>query len=177
MSLYERIEFMSISFMHDTMYSLFMKPEKLLIPAGLKENQKVLEVGCGPGFFTIPAGKIVGENGTIYAIDINPFAIKKIQKKMAKSNIQNIEPMLVNVTDTGLPKKTIDVAFFFGVIHNLIKIIDDVILEMDRILKAEGTLSVQKHRKRAANIITLIEKSGKFVLLEEKERVLNFKRK
>ena len=41
--------------MHGTMYSLFMKPEKLLIPAGLKENQKVLEVGCGPGFFTIPA--------------------------------------------------------------------------------------------------------------------------
>jgi len=83
MSLHDRIEFMFISIMHETLYGLFMKPEKLLVPAGIKKDQQVLEVGCGPGFFTIPAAEMVGEKGMVYAIDINPYAIKKVEKKIA----------------------------------------------------------------------------------------------
>lgn len=78
----DRVEFVCISFMHDTMYGLFMDAEKLLLPAGLKKHQRVLEVGCGPGFFTIPAAEIVGEKGLIYATDINPFAIREVEKKI-----------------------------------------------------------------------------------------------
>jgi len=32
-------------------------PYKTLEEAGLKSGQKVLEIGCGPGFFTIPTAK------------------------------------------------------------------------------------------------------------------------
>ena len=177
MSLHDRIEFMFISFMHDTLYGLFMKPEKLLVPAGIKKGQQVLEVGCGPGFFTIPAAEMVGEKGVIYAIDINPFAIKKVEKKIAKKQATNVKPMLVNVTETGLADKSIDVAFFFGVIHNLTKIMDEVMNEMDRILKKDGLISIQRSWKKKEEIQQLIEKTGKFVLQEEFERITTYKRK
>ena len=57
-----------ISFVHDNLYGLFVNPYKLLNVAGLKPGQKVLEVGCGLGFFTILATKIVGEKGRVYVI-------------------------------------------------------------------------------------------------------------
>lgn len=177
LSIHDRIEFFIISIMHDYMYSLFLKPEKLLIPTTIKKGDKVLEVGCGPGFFTIPAANIVGENGIIYAIDINPFAIKKIEKKILKKKIRNVKPIFVNVTQTGLPDKSIDLAFFFSVIHNLIGIIDQVLEEMDRILKKEGVISIQKTWKKKNEIISIIEKSNKFVLSNQDKRIINFCRK
>ncbi|RLE49590.1 MAG: hypothetical protein DRJ33_08105 [Candidatus Methanomethylicota archaeon] len=61
MSIYDRVHFRMISFVHDTLYGLLVNPYKLLNAAGLKPGQKALEVGCGRGFFTILAIKIVGE--------------------------------------------------------------------------------------------------------------------
>jgi ubiquinone/menaquinone biosynthesis C-methylase UbiE len=153
-----------------------MDAEKLLIPAGIKKGKKVLEVGCGPGFFTIPAAEIVGSKGLIYTIDINPFAIKKVEKKIRKANVRNVKAMLVDVVDTKLQDNSIDVAFFFGVIHNLIGIIDNVMKEMYRIIKPNGTIAIQKGRKSKRDIISLITKNNFFKFLEEKDRVILFQR-
>ena len=51
---------------------LFVNPVRLLEKMGVKEGQKIIDIGCGPGFFTIPASKIVGEDGFIFALDILP---------------------------------------------------------------------------------------------------------
>lgn len=162
--------------MHDKMYSLFVDGEKMLLSAELKNGDKALEVGCGPGFFTIPAAKIVGENGFIYAIDINPFAIKKVNKKLTKARITNVKTMIVDVRETTLESQSIDHVFFFGVIHSLIEIIDETLAEMDRILKPQGTLVVQKSRKAAEEIIRMITEKGKFQLTEEKRRMMIFRK-
>lgn len=49
--------------------------KKEIIRSGIKEGSHVLDYGCGPGFCTIPAAKIVGSQGMIYALDIHPLAI------------------------------------------------------------------------------------------------------
>ena len=46
-------------------------PYKLLKAAGIQKGMKVLEVGCGPGVFTIPAAELVGEERVVYAVDIH----------------------------------------------------------------------------------------------------------
>jgi len=176
MSLHDRVEFWCISFMHDTLYGLFTDGEKMLLSAGLKEGDVVLEVGCGPGFFTLPASKIVGDNGFIYTIDINPFAIKKVDKKIQKAGVKNVKAIVVDVTKTSLEDASVDHTFFFGVIHSLMNILDDTLNEMHRILKVEGTLVIQKSRKSTTDIIKLVTAKGMFTLLEEKKRMMIFKK-
>ena len=42
-----------------------MNPVKTLKGADLRPGQTVLEVGCGTGFFTMPAAKMIGDDGLI----------------------------------------------------------------------------------------------------------------
>ena len=46
-----------------------MNPQKTLGLADLKPSQTVLEVGCGTGFFTIPAAQLIGDHGCLIALD------------------------------------------------------------------------------------------------------------
>jgi ubiquinone/menaquinone biosynthesis C-methylase UbiE len=153
-----------------------MDGESMLRSAGLKENDIVLEVGCGPGFFTIPAARIVGDNGFVYAIDINPFAIKKVDKKLLKAGIKNAKTMLVDVRESTLDDESITIALFFGVIHSLMNVLDETLKEMYRILKNEGYLVIQKSWKSTEDLIKKVTERGLFELIEEKKRMMIFKK-
>jgi len=48
---------------------------------GAKRGNIILDYGCGIGFNTIPAAEIVGREGTVYALDVHPLAIKSVEKK------------------------------------------------------------------------------------------------
>ena len=77
--------FKMMSLIHDNpLRRNFTDPYKTLKAAGLKPGQKVLEIGCGPGFFTIPAAKIVGEKGTGYSPIGDGKCPRKDQKRRNK---------------------------------------------------------------------------------------------
>ena len=155
-----RFAFWTITLMHDNpLLPIFRNPYKLLRAAGLRQGQKVLEVGCGPGFFTIPAAKIVGEDGLIYAIDVNPFAIRRVKNKIAKERLRNVKPSLTNASNTGLPESSIDLAFLFG-LRYVAGGLRSVISEMHRILKPGALLSFEKTRGSGEELIQEVERAG-----------------
>lgn len=150
----------------------FYDPIVPLENAGLSLGKNVLEVGCGPAFFTIPAAKIVGENGKVYALDIHPLAIKTVKEKMEKENITNIEPVLADITNTSFSEDFFDVVFLFGTPRMLRneKFLDSLLKELYRVLKPNGLLSI---KSKKTEIRPKIEKKG-FAFEESKEGVLRF---
>ena len=152
--------FWIVTLMHDNpLLPIFRNPYKLLKSAGLKPGQKALEIGCGPGFFTIPAAKLVGNEGTIYAVDIHPLAIKRVQKKIKREGIKNVAPILANASDTGLPDRSVDLAFLFG-LRYIAGGLENVISEIHRILKPGGILSFEKTRGSEKKLIEEVKKGG-----------------
>ncbi|RJS79328.1 methyltransferase domain-containing protein [Methanophagales archaeon] len=140
--------------MHDNpLLPYFRNPQRLLKSAGLKPGQKVLEVGCGPEFFTIPATKIVGEEGFVYAVDVHPLAIERVKDKIEKEGIKNVKPILANASDTGLPDQSIDLAFLFG-LRYIACGLENVVPEIHRILKDGGVLSFEKTIGSAKKLIS-----------------------
>ena len=155
-----RFAFWTITLMHDNpLLPIFRNPYKLLRATGLRQGQKVLEVGCGPGFFTIPAARIVGEEGLIYATDVNPFAIRRVKNKIAKEGLRNVKPSLTNASNTGLPESSIDLAFLFG-LRYVAGGLANVLSEMYRILKPGGLLSFEKTRGSGEELIQEVERAG-----------------
>jgi ubiquinone/menaquinone biosynthesis C-methylase UbiE len=168
-----RFAFWIIALMHDNpLLPILRNPYKLLEAAGLKRGQKVVEVGCGPGFFTIPAAKIVDEEGFIYAIDVNPFAIKRVKEKIAEEGLKNVEPLLEDASQTGLPDESIDLAFIFG-LRYIAGGLRSVLSEMHRILKPGALLSFEKTTGSSERLTQEAERAD-FTYLDKRGRIFLF---
>lgn len=138
----DRIAFGSIRFMHETLYSLFRDANQTLHDAGLKPGLAVLEVGCGPGFFTLPAARIVGDSGSVCAVDLNRCAVAHVQRKVARAGASNVEVKQLDATDTGFPPGQFDLAFLFG-FRRAVGGMNAVLKEMHRVLRADGLLATE----------------------------------
>jgi ubiquinone/menaquinone biosynthesis C-methylase UbiE len=157
---HSKFAFWVISVMHDNpLLPYFRDPYRLLRAAGLKQGQKVLEVGCGPGYFTIPAANIVGDGGLVYAVDVHPLAIERVKEKLGEALMRTVKPMLANAADTGLPDGSIDLAFLFGLGY-IAGGLESLLRELHRILKPGGILSFEKTRGSAERLIAEVERSG-----------------
>ena len=166
------ISFRVMALIHNNpLRRIFDNPMNTLRAAGIKLGQQVLEVGCGPGFFTIPAAKMVGDSGYLYAIDLHPFAVRMVNQKLKKTGLTNVKVALADAAKTGLPAESIDVAFLFGVIHALP--LDTVIPELYRVLKPGGALAVQTFSGRK---LEKVMNAGFFTFVGKKGRVCKFQK-
>ena len=134
----------------------------------------MLEVGCGPGYFTIHAAELVGPEGVIYAVDVHPRAIERVQEKIATAGVKNVTPMLANAAETDLPDDSIDLAFLFG-LRYIAGGLEELLKELHRILKPGGKLSFEKPRGSTEKMIAEVEASG-FRYIQTKGRILVFER-
>ncbi|HEY5531621.1 MAG TPA: methyltransferase domain-containing protein [Candidatus Anoxymicrobiaceae bacterium] len=56
----------------------WQNPEAILADTGLAEGMTFADIGCGQGFFAIPAARIVGPHGKVYALDIQSDSVEKL---------------------------------------------------------------------------------------------------
>jgi ubiquinone/menaquinone biosynthesis C-methylase UbiE len=158
-----KVYFKMMSFVHETLYGLFRDPYKTLKAAGLEPGQRVLEVGCGPGFFTVSAAKIVGQEGNVLALDVNPIAVEHVNKKIQEAGAENVSVVLSDAGATGLPEQSFDLAFVFGVAHPIGSSMDAIWTETHRLLQPEGTLAVEGRIQPPKNLFRCENRMGRVV--------------
>jgi len=117
-------------------------PVKTLEAAGVRSGQEVLEVGCGSGFFTINAAKLVGDEGCVHAIDVYPPAIEFVREKIRDADISNVRLTNADGMDSELPSISFDLILLFGVIPAPVLPLDRLLPEMPRLLKPDGALAI-----------------------------------
>src|SRR6202050_4571519 len=69
----------------------------------IEPGKNVADIGAGSGWFTVRAARRVMGSGTVYAVDINPEAIRYIDQRMKKEQLQNIKTILSKPDDPQLP--------------------------------------------------------------------------
>ena len=70
---------------------------------GIASGKNVADIGAGSGWFTVRAAKRVGDSGTVYAVDINPEAIRYIDSRIRNENLRNVKPILAKPDNPLLP--------------------------------------------------------------------------
>lgn len=58
-----------------------------ILTAHLSPGQTAVDIGCGPGFFTIPMARQVGETGSAVAVDLQPRMLEKVRRKADRAGI------------------------------------------------------------------------------------------
>jgi ubiquinone/menaquinone biosynthesis C-methylase UbiE len=144
----------------------------VLREAGIKSGFYVLDYGCGPGSYLAPLAKLVGLAGQIYALDIHPLAIEKVQKTAARKATTNVKT-IASDCKTGLPDSHVDVVLLYDTFHKLYRP-GDVLQELHRVLKPNGTLSFSDHHMNEKDIITGVTTTGLFQLRTRGEKTYSF---
>jgi len=150
----------------------FKSPMKKVDKAEIKSGDFVLDYGCGPGSYSFAAAEIVGSSGKIFAADIHPLAIKKVNKKAMKKGLENIITIETDCK-TRIDDNYIDVIMCFDVLHD-IKDKESILKEFHRVLKLDSRLSFDDHHMKENEIIEVITAQGLFKLVEKKEKIYNF---
>jgi len=92
---------------------------ELLGGVGIRRGQTVLDFGCGYGAYTIPAAKIVGEQGKVYALDKDKEALDELIQKAESADLKNIERMdTTGELKIELADESVDVVLLFDVFHS-----------------------------------------------------------
>ena len=123
-----------------------MPPENTLIAAGLRPRDILLDIGCGSGYFTLPAAGLVGPNGKVYALDISAAVLSGLRARIAAKGIFNIETLETGAYDLKLPAGTATIALLSDVLHE----VDDkpaFLTGISRVLRTGAILAIIEWNK------------------------------
>jgi ubiquinone/menaquinone biosynthesis C-methylase UbiE len=162
-----------------------MNAGAVLTKMGIKEGQSILEIGCGPGYFTIPAADKAGY-GTVYSLDIYPMMIEIVERKVLKHQLKNVKTLLAPASNIDLDDESIDLILCIDVLSDITDI-NDTLLELRRVLKPNGILSVFEphtswelgtwkpeksiHELTNSGMFSLHIRDGKILQFEKVERI------
>jgi ubiquinone/menaquinone biosynthesis C-methylase UbiE len=129
---------------------------ELLEKLGIKTGHIVLDFGCGPGTYAIPAARIVGENGRVYALDKDKQALDDCMENARKADLRNMKRIDSSKNlEIDLEDESVDFVLLFDVFHSYYfpetherrKLLG----EFHRVLKPDGVLLVYpKHMETEA---------------------------
>lgn len=86
---------------------------------GITAGKSVADIGAGSGWFTARAAKRVGGAGLVYAVDINPEAIRYIAQRGQKEKLENIKTILSKPDDPMLPPNSVDAVLLLKTYHEV----------------------------------------------------------
>ena len=119
---------------------LFQNPRKILHPY-IRPGMTVLDLGCGPGFFSIEIARLLAGKGKLIAADLQQGMLDRVRKKIRGTELDLIiETHRCEADRIGVTEK-VDFALAFYVVHE-IPDHDALFRELKTILKPEGRLLV-----------------------------------
>ncbi|MEM0127657.1 MAG: methyltransferase domain-containing protein [Thermoplasmatales archaeon] len=112
-------------------------PNNIILKLGIREGMKVVDLGSGVGFYSIPISREVGTTGRVFATDIDLDSLKAVRKKVTESGYQNISVLRCSIDHLPIKENEMDVVFLANVFHD-IEDKKSLLSEIGRVIKREG---------------------------------------
>ena len=97
---------------------LLHKPEKILQPF-IKKGITALDLGCGPGYFTIPMAHLTGITGKVIAADLQQGMLDKVGAKIKGTNLEQIITLHKCGSEKIKITEPVDFILLFYMVHEI----------------------------------------------------------
>jgi ubiquinone/menaquinone biosynthesis C-methylase UbiE len=117
----------------------WQNPEQILAHTVLGPGDTVVDIGCGEGFFALPAARIAGNSGKVIGIDINGGAVSRMLEQARREGLHNVSGIVGSGEETRACEGCADLIFFGIDLHDF----SDprkVLHNAREMIKAGGTL-------------------------------------
>jgi SAM-dependent methyltransferase len=124
-----------------------LPPERVLDAAGIASGQTVIDLGCGPGYLTLPAAERAGAGGTVYGVDVQAEPLQVCGRRADEAGLRNVQTVLWEARAVPLPDGTADRILVSLVLHET----EDPVAflrEARRLLAPEGSIAIVELAKQ-----------------------------
>ncbi len=118
-------------------------PDQVLQRLPIEPGMTVADIGCGVGWFTFRLADLVGPEGRVHALDIQPRAVGVVEARASDPAVNphaNVSPRLSDVDDCGLAHDSVDVVFLAHLGFYLhAELLDENVRWMESLVRALGS--------------------------------------
>jgi len=139
--------------------------DKRVAGFGIQKGQTVVDYGCGPGRYTTRFAKWIGEQGIVYAVDVQELAIESVKRKMKSQGLKNIIPIVARGYETGIPEHSADIVLALDMFF-LVKDPTALLAEIHRVLRPDGLLILDDGHKSRKSTLEKITQAGNWTIKE-----------
>lgn len=152
---------------------LIHNPKKILRPF-IKQGMTVLDLGCGPGFFTMEMARLVGKAGKVIAADLQEGMLAIVSKKIENSDMAVIVKLHLSRPDGIGLSEQVDFIHVFYMLHEVAKQLE-FFQEIKTLLNPHGRVLIVEpkfhvSRNEFLKSISFMKQAGFAVLAEPKIR-------
>jgi ubiquinone/menaquinone biosynthesis C-methylase UbiE len=146
--------------------------EGVLALIEVKPGERVLDVGCGPGVFTVPLARAVGESGHVFAVDLREEMVEACRRRIQAHGLSNVSVTRSEESSIPVSPGSVDLVFACHLLHEL-KDAPRFLAEIRRVLMPAGRLAAVEwekvetgvgppleHRLTPADSGAVLEKNG-----------------
>jgi ubiquinone/menaquinone biosynthesis C-methylase UbiE len=127
------------------------QPEKAIAQLNLKPGMMIADVGAGTGYYSLRMARAVAPGGIVYANDIQPGMLDKLNERAAAAHVTNVVTILGSEADPKLPAGKLDLVLLVDVYHELSR--PQRMLEgIQESLKPGGRLVLLEFRKEDPSV-------------------------
>lgn len=118
-----------------------LPPKETLISLGLTPDMDFADIGCGIGYFTVPAAFIIDPSHPVYAIDPSTEMLNEARRRAEEAGLEHINFVHSEPYDFKIPKAAVDFALLANVFHEISEK-DPFIGQIRDALKTGGKLAL-----------------------------------
>ncbi len=117
----------------------WQKAEQIIEHMQLDKGMAVADLGCHEGYLTMKLAPVVGPEGRVYAVDVGKSKLDKLESRLKKQRIENVQTVLGSYDDPKLPMNSMDAVVILDAYHEMDHY-REILAHLFRALKPGGRL-------------------------------------
>ncbi|MGH8187755.1 MAG: class I SAM-dependent methyltransferase [Steroidobacteraceae bacterium] len=145
------------------------RPQQTIEALEIRPGQTIADLGAGSGYYTFRIAPLVGPDGKVLAIDVEPTMLRVVAERARRERVANVETVRSSPSDPNLPADSVDLLFMVDVYHEL-EYPYEMLRRVHAALRPDGRVALIEYRAEDPKVmIKAVHKMSQRQIIKELE--------